>query len=563
MSFPTGYSPEGLYPVIHIYDLQGTLRYTFESQQVIEGNNQQDFILAGGTLTAGINTDQGGFIFVCRDDDLDLFDLTKSNTPPKIKIGWEVQLYLGKDASSLSRWYTGVVTSTTADIQTATHNLEIHTMGYGIISTYRYSSLNRTQKRLADGTTLDDTDTDTLASSLFTDVWTDTDHLTVPGLGTLDITAPADTVLPVTEKLADYRKHMVTLGSEANELAQMVGADWGVNADKQAFYRKKGSVSSGFLITNDVNENKRLRTKNWNQSKIAFIKSQNLIRKDSTEESGITIFHGIGSQRLILDYNGQNSNAILDLSLKNYAFPFSPALNNLAQVSLSLVRAGTINHDLKVSIIGTANNFPNYTDIRETKILSSIWLEKQLIPGTRFVDIKFNKIPVTTGERLFLLLEKSNNPELFLTTEYQTGSGGGYFESDNLTNWTGFGGSPRFRTYASKTVRITGQNTTTQKSLRPKETIITLPDQPDEITVKNIFESIIDTKGKIVLNFDPILITVPTAAPQVGQTLRLEDRTTGFDKEVILTGYNLTFNAFDHNNLGASEMTITLQELYN
>ena len=562
MSFPVGYSPEGLYPVIRIYDLQGTLRYTFESKQVIQGENQQDFVLAGGTLTSGINTDQGGFIFICRDDDLDLFDLTKSNTPPKIKIGWEVQLYLGKDAATLSRWYTGVVTSTTADIQTATHNLEIHTMGYGIISTYRYSSMNRTQKRLADGTSLDDTDNDTLASALFTDVWTDTDHLAVPTLGTLDITAPADTVIPVTEKLADYRKHMVTLGSQANELAQMVGADWGVDANKQAYYRKKGSVSSGFLITNDVNDNKHRRTKNWDQSKIAFIKSQNLIRKDSTEESGITIFHGIGSQRLILDHTQQNSNAILDLALKNYAFRFNPSLNNVAQVSLSLVRAGTITNDLKVSIIGAVNNEPNYTDIRETKILSSIWLEKQLVPGTRFVDIKFNKISVTTGERLFLLLEKSNNTELYLTTEYQTGSGN-YYESDNLTNWTSFGGSPRFRTYASKTVRIIGQNTTTQKSLRPKEAIITLPDQPDEITVKNIFESIIDTKGKIVLNFDPILITVPTAAPQVGQTLRLEDRTTGFDKDVILTGYNLTFNAFDYNNLGASEMFITLQELYN
>jgi len=565
--FPLGYDVSALSPILVIKDLDGIEQFRYETPQVIAGTPVQDFQLVGGLLKKGVNTDHGSFTFNIRDDNQLLIDKDTPIFASKIKQGWEVELFLGKDPTTVNLWFRGIINVVKSNTQTKTFTLSITCFGYGVITASRYSSMNRTQIKLDDEVTPDPADLSTKNTELFKDVLEDTDHLTLPGLGLLDI-IPSD-VEDLPPQMGDYRKNFVTLGSELNELAQMVGAYWGVNADKTAFLRQRGSLNSDFLITNDV-DNASLTTINWNQQKIAFTKAdQVLIRRDSTQSSGVTVMHGVGSQKQIVDHEQTTSDNLIDLSLKNYAFPFIPEKDNISQVSLYLVRAGVLTAPLVISIVGENPDVlgtPNFLDLRETKIIQAATLEIELSITDRNIDIKFNKIPVTVGEQLFLVLEKSANDLTFLTGEYlQDVTPPGppfYYESDDLETWIPQNGDPRFITYQSKTVRIVGQNTTTQKFLRPKESIVTLPDQPDEETILAIFESILEAQSKIISNYEPVTITPPTLPIEMGKCVRFIDVNSGFDRELDVVSYELMINAYDKNSIGATEMKITFQEIY-
>lgn len=564
MSFPLGYDESPLSPIIVIKDFDGIEQFRYETPQAVVGSPVQDFSLTSGILSKGINTNHGIMKFFIRDDDELLVDKDNPIHPLKIKQGWEVELFLGKDPSSVNLWYRGIINKITRLIQTKTITIEITTFGWGSLTASRYSSMNRTQEKLSDGLTSDTSDNTTKATELFKDVLQDTDHLAVPGLGLLDIIVNDIEDLP--SQLGDYRKNLVTIGSELNELATMVGAYWGIDQNKNAFLRERNSQDSMFLITNDV-KNPSLMTQNWDQERIAFTKGdQTLTRTDSSQESAFTIVHGVGSQRQIVDHFQISSNSLFDFSIENHAFPFFPEKDNISQISIALTRTAPITSGLTISVVGESKTIPgapDSNDIREIKALTAALLEKELSAASnkRFIDIKFNKIPVTKGEKLFVIIEKTTNPALTLTIDQQD-TQGKHFTSPDLTTWTEENGESKFISYQSKTVRIIGQNTEAQKLFRPKETVITLPDKPDERTVLQIFEAAIVSLSKIIMNFEPIKISTTTLPLELGKTIKYVDVDSGFERQLNLIGYDLQFNAFGESALGATEITITLQEIY-
>ena len=553
MSFPTGYDPSALLPALSIYDLNNDLLAGFSNNPNREpADPNKRFDIVGGTLSVGINGDHGTLTFIFRDDDFRFTDLEHPLRPCTLKTGYEVQLHLSKLNDVTKKWFSGIINNVKNISQTNTNVWEVTCFGWGSLIASRYSSMVRTQKRLADGITPDDADESTHISELFKDLITDKDHFTVPGLGLLPITIGEIEDIPIA--LSDFKKNFVTIGSELNELAQMAGGFFHVNADKEITLTKRNSKSSGFLVSNDVN-NPGVITQNWPRNKLSFIKDQAIIRDDSIKDSGFTILHGIGSQRKTIDHSYALSNNSLVLN-DSHAFPFHPTKDNISQVSIKLTRINAlpILENFVISIIGSNDNgTPNYDNIRETKTVPFSLLEKLLIPGSRLIDITFDKIPVTHGEKLFVHIPPTSAN---ISCDYQTGTGQ-YYIRDDL-----FVGTATFTTYNSKTTRITGQNTVTKKNFRPKEGIITLPDNPDEATVRKIFESILDAKSKVTSNFNPIRITPPDEPLKIGQTLRLIDVQKDFDREVSLVGYSMSFNAYDVSALGVYEMTINLQELY-
>ena len=553
MSFPTGYDPSALLPAIIVKDFDGDVIGFFSNHNSLSNDTAPQLGMAGGTLSVGVNGDHGTFTFIIRDDDFSFTDLNNPYRPCKLKTGYEVDLRFGKQGNALEKWFTGIINNVKNISQTNTNVWEITAFGWGSLIASRYSSMIRTQQRQADGITPDDDDETTHISELFKDLITDKDHLTVPNLDLLPITIGEIEDIPIA--LSDFKKNFVTIGSELNELAQMAGCFFYVNADKQITLLKRNSKSSGLLVTNDI-KNPHVITANWPRDNLAFIKDQIITRDDSIKDSGFTMLHGIGSQRQTVDYSWTVSNNSLLLSGGNHAFPFQALKDNISQVSIKLSRTDVLPllENFIVSIIGRNDDTtPNADDIRETKIVPFSLLEKLLTPGSRYIDIVFDKIPITPVERLFLYIPETTSR---LSMDYSTFVGKYYIDGAE------FVGSAVFKTYSSKTTRITGQNTTTRKLYRPKEGIITLPDNPDESTVRKVFESILDAKSGITSNFNPIRITPPDTPPQIGQTLRLIDVQKDFDREVSIVGYTISFNAYDESALGAYEMTINLQEIY-
>ena len=554
MSFPTGYDPSALLPAIIVRDFDNDVIGFFSANPNISNDTAAQLEISGASLNVGINSDHGTFTFIFRDDDFSFTDLDNPYRPCKLKTGYEVEFRLGKPQSPAQKWFTGIINNVKNISQTNTNVWEVTCFGWGSLIASRYSSMTRTQKRLADGITPDDTDETTHISELFKDLITDKDHLTVPNLDLLPITLGEIDDIPVA--LSDFKKNLVTVGSELNELAQMAGCFFHVNADKEINLTRRNSKSSGFLVSNDI-KNPHVITDNWPRGKLAFIKDQVITRDDSVKDSGFTILHGIGSQRQTVDYSWTVSNNSLLLDTGNHAFPFQALKDNISQVSIKLTRTDALPllENFIVSIIGRNDDTtPNPDDVRETKIIPFSLLEKLLTPGSRYIDVIFDKIPITPVERLFLYIPETTSR---LSMDYSTGMIGTYYINDDA-----FNGRAVFTTYSSKTTRVTGQNTTTRKLHRPKEGIITLPDSPDEVTVRKVFESILNLKSGIISNFNPIRITPPDEPLKIGQTLRLIDVQKDFDREVSLVGYSMSFNAYDVSALGVYEMTISLQELY-
>jgi len=175
MSLTPNYNPNGLSPKILINDFSGTLQYTYESDR-IAASPTKDFRLTSGAFHIGVNDDFGYFTFVIDDTNNVLTDGT-AQANPLIKNQWEVELHLGKDSSSLNRWFYGkVIDVTVTRPVTNIKQLTVTVAGWGIKTKYRYTSIKRFQAKESDGVSLDDTDTTVKISELVKDIFEDTDR---------------------------------------------------------------------------------------------------------------------------------------------------------------------------------------------------------------------------------------------------------------------------------------------------------------------------------------------------------------------------------------------------
>ena len=559
---------DGLAPLVIISDLTNTERFRYESQQIKEPQNQnpiQNFKLTELTIHAGINTDHGYCTVGIDDRENLLLSSSDRRRPIKIKNGWKLEVYLGKTHQTLTKWFTGIIQE--PEVTRPQANLQyigITAFGWGIRTAHRVGNIQRFQKKLADGVNVDQTDQNAKISELFKDILEDSDISAHPGLG-IESEITTDDITDINLKIPDFQRKFQTFATMLSELSQMAGAVYGIDPNQNAFLRFRGTEFSGFLITNDT-KTPSVITRNWNPTKLMFLKNTILNFKESTIESGYSIFHGLGAQHDTLDYEKTQANALLDLSAKFYAFPFSPSKDNVSKLTPFLSKIGNpqSRKELVIKIVGSNNNLtPNPEDIRQTITIPGNRLENELDIALYF-EIQFNKniVSVSHGEKLFMLITKYEDDTNPIRLDYQTAQGL-FFDSNDGITWTQKTGEAKFRTYSSKTIHIIGQNCVTRRQHRKKETMFSLQDFPNENTALQAFEGIIESLGKIKRIYEPITVTTPTERPEIGKTVKLIDVFNGLNVEADLVGYDISISTLDPNsNLGATSMKLYLEEWY-
>ena len=555
-------------PLVIISDINNNERFRYEAQQIKQPNTEpiQNFKLTELTIHAGINTDHGYCTIGIDDRDNLMLDTSDRRRPIKIKNGWKLEVYLGKSFQTLSKWFTGIIqepelTRPGANLQ----NIGITAFGWGIRTAHRVGIIQRFQKKLADGVNVDATDNNAKISEIFKDILEDDDVAAHPGLSP-ESGITTDAITSIDLKLSDYQRKFQTLATMLSEVAQMGAAVYGIDPNLDAFLRIRGAEFSGFLLTNDT-KNPGVITRNWNSDKIMFIRNQSLNYKESTIDGGYSIFHGLGAQHDTLDYESTSANALISLSSKHHAFPFDPQKDNLSKLTPFLSKIGTTENrkSLIIKIVGANqdNSTPNPEDIRQTLTIPGHRLENELSLAAYF-EVQFNKdiISVSHGEKLFMLIQKYDDTANPIRIDYQTAQGT-FYDSDDGINWISRIGQAKFRTFHSRTIHIIGQNCTTRKRLRIKETMFSLQDFPNENTALQAFEGMMESLGKIKRIYDPIIVTAPTARPEIGKTVKLVDKFNGLDVEADLIGYDISISAFDAtSNRGATFMTLYLEDWY-
>jgi len=561
-SYPLGYDAKGLAAVVVIFDIDGNEFKRYEMAQVAT-NPIQEFSFTGLTIAMGINSNHGKIDIFIDDRNRELIETINSDIFSLFKAGFTIQIFLGKDPSSLNLWVFAVLQDIDLIYETGLFSQHLQCYGYGIRTQQRLSIMKRSQIREDDGITPDETDESTFISNLFKDTLTQTSHLAAPGLGQLDITT--ENVEEIAIAIPEYTKNIVSFGSILTELASMGYCYYGIDQNKKAFLFKRGEVDSGFLVSNDVT-NTSIDTANWNPDKLMFFRNRPVTIHDMTSDSGYSILHFVGSQRLFVDHKEQAVTNDLDTSLQFSAFPFTPKTDNVAEVSVFLgTTSGAITADLQIAIVGADSvGKPSLTNVRKSIVLTAEKLAEEVINPGGFIIVKFDKIPVSHDETLFVVLFKTTNAITELVGGFNAGSGE-YFTSPDGTDgsWSDAQtGQPAFITYNSKNVRIIGENTVTAQNLLTKEGIVNVPDTPNETTILAIAQAMLTAKSKIVRNFDPVDVSAPTLPPELGKTIRLIDVILGLDTDVDLIAYSLSIDATDDTNRGATTIKLTFQEQY-
>jgi len=560
MSYPLNHNARGLAAIVVFFDLTGAEVYRYEMPSVAT-TPVQNFPFTGVDLNFGINENHGTIIIHIDDRDKNFIENIGGDIHSKFKPGWTVKIFCGKEPASVNLWALGILQDIDLNYQTNLFNQTIICFGYGIRTQHRLSIMKRSQRRLAtDAITPDPTDTTTHVSELFKDVLTDTDHLAAQGLGQLDITTGNITDIPIP--IAEFDKNIVTFASILSELAIIGFAWWGINQNKVAFLYKRGEVSSGFLVSNDTSTGPN-DTANWNANKRLFFRNFPNLIHDQTSDSAFSTLQAVGAQRLIVDHNKQLHDGDIDTNLGIHAFKFVPVVDNIAQITIHLASVLPITSDLIVSIVGESDGDPNLSNVRKTVTINHAQLNKEIDASGKQFKIRFDKIPVTTGETLFAVFNQTNNVGTnALSVQYKQNTGIYHTSTDGGTSWTDSTGEPALITYNSKNTRIIAESATTINNILPKEAIVNLPDTPTEQTVFQILESMLETLTKVIRNYEPIVVSTPTIPLELGKSVRLLDVKLGIDTEVDLVGYSLTINAHENSNRGTTNMTLTFQGVY-
>ena len=553
MTLPSGYKADLLYPKILIHDKDGNLVYTYESEQIAT-TPTQDITLEAGNLHAGLNDDHGSLELIFIDKTLALTDSTDRKSP-LIKNQYTVQLYLGKDSSSLERWFYGMVIDTSIlKSNTGFQRCHILCAGWGHRLAERYSNIRRFQKKTADGLTLDDTDNTAKASELVKDVIEDTDHLAWTGLGTLsEITLNG--VEDIDHKLADLQENMQSFAHVISRLAGQTGAYWGVDYDRDLFFRLPNTSDSYFLFTNDLGS---VIFQNWDTDKVGIIKKGNSLEwSDSSAESGYSVLNGYGSSVDEIDIQQTTENASHDGSTYYIGAKFVPNQFNIQKIGIKVKRFGTLTDDLTIRITGGTTT-PTVSDLRKRVVIKADKLNTLSDSSYEWLEVGMDKVSVTVGETLFVLLDKHGDSSNHIEWSYNAGTGD-YVDSTNGTSWTvrtGLG-TQTLRTYPTRSINHLLINTEAERKFGIREKTIVLRDSPSDKTARETLIGLSDVLGRVKRAYSPIRISPTSSRIPLGKFCLLKDK-DGLSVYADIVSYDLSFSAFDQN--GVSEISLNLQE---
>ena len=535
------YIASNLFPKVLIHDLDGTLQYTYETSQIAT-TPTQDFNLTGMNIHLGINDDYGNAVLDIEDNTNALIE-TK-NKSSKIKRQWDIQIYLGKNSSTLERWFYGKVYE--SEIIKPTPNqtmVRLTCIGWGIRLKERMSKIKRFQDKTSDGLSLDDSDTSAKVSEIAKDIVSDTDHFLYTALPSeTEITTAVD---DIDIKLADFQLNATSWSDGISQLAGMSNANYHINADRELVFSNADS-DSGFLFDSSVDSYDSL---NWNGTKLGYIKRAPFTWKDSSADTGYSFIHAYGVQHIAKDteQTSANANRVLTSSI---AIPFTPTSNNVAKIAISMAKTGTPDQIGSFQILGGATS-PDSNDLRKEAKLSASSLTTL---GTSYDwrEIAFDNVTVTPREQLFFVIKGYGNSTNTINAEYDT-SGGTYYSLSGST-WSSNTGNFKIRVYNANNVITTLENTVAKRRFGIREKILTFQNIQEE-TVRDslLFTSDIISREK--RSYSNMIISPTTSRILLGKTCKVIDTKTGL---------NITaeINTVDINvpPEGASQISIGLME---
>ena len=253
------------------------------------------------------------------------------------------------------------------------------------------------------------------------------------------------------------------------------------------------------------------------------------------------------------------------------AFKVMPGQNNIEKISLSLVKTGKpTSGPASFYVVGdNGSGDPNFTDVRAKGTLSQETLQALPSSGTTWTEIGFDikgGIGVSPREELFIVVQKYGTATNTFKLEYKSSAGiADYWTSTDNVTWNigSTGKKFLYRLYANNSIDLVLEDLTAKMRYGSREIAFSLrQDIQQETAIEALIQAseVISREQRVYSN---IIVSPTTDAIPLGKYCRIVESATGLDKLVDIVGVDLSMSSDGESNLGATQITLTLLEVYN
>jgi len=550
----TGYDPTPLMPKLTIYDLDGLEKYSFTST-LLDSSAVRDFNLRSLAGHIGLNDDTGSLSFVIDDVNSALVD---SDGTCKIQAEWEIKLQVGKTLGGLYNLFYGKIKDAEVwEVDTNFTQIRINAGGYGVIFNDRNTNIKRFQKKESDGETADTTDTDVYPSQIAKEIVTEIDHYVDKELEKeTGLTTNGVDITNINNQLIDFQQNNQTWAASISALAASAGAVYGVDADKDFFFRLGDTTPSGIIITNDDTNEK---VTSWDVDKVGLLDKKILGWRNTTLDSGYSILEGLNSLVIQKDVENTTENATLDADVKWYGIPITPTKDNIHKVAIKMGKTGNPSAGSAKFFLVTDNG----TDPDEDTILKEAELSQETLRGLdgtlQWTEIPFPDTLVIPNQKIFLMIKVYGTATDSFAFSYQTGTGVYFDSSDGLT-WVSRVGDTAIRTYSANPITVVYEDVRAKRKFKTREKILSFPQAAEFDHVVEALDAISDVLCVPKREYQPMTIFPPDVRIDVGKYCRIKIKDK-FDRKALITALDFTMDVIDTSNVGIDKFTISLQEV--
>jgi len=527
----------------------------------------QDFKLTDCTVNIGGNGNMGNAVLLIEDHANALTDTTKRRRSA-IQRHWDIQIFLGKDAGTMQRWFYGKTLETIV-LRPGTNqqHLSVPCVGWGIVIKDRMTKMKRNQDKLSNGIDLDDADTKTRLDNLILDLFNKVEHQideNLPKITSMSIIS-ADTGICaecLNIKVANINELGNSYSGFIARLASVANTDWYIDKDRQLVIRDSDSHSSDFLFTNDLTG---LDAQGWDSNKLAYIKNEIIGWSDSSFDTMYSWIHGFGHFVPVKDVSEEATpNASDNIDDEFIAIPITPTRDDIFKISVKMIRTGTPPSTFEIQIRGDNAGNPDPDDIRRTIKISKEFLATlgTSVPAP-FIEFPVKpRLQIVPNEQLYVVFPRYGDASNTLNINYLAGSGTYRVSTDDIT-WSSPVGRMAIRIYSAKRLTTSLENTVLAKKLpEPREKLFPIRADLEEQSVRQALITASEILGKERRVYEKVIINAPTSPIPLASFAILQDSKTGLDVEARIITYKVEMHSRDETKVGANQIELTLDDVH-
>lgn len=348
-----------------------------------------------------------------------------------VKEGNEVSISVGKTSGNIQSLFLGMIETITITEQSK--NLMVVTMSgpdWGS-STMQGRIVNGfwEQRKAANGTDLDATDTSTAIENITYDLLTKTQYYAAADYAIDDqgVTVSLANMVTTGISVPQFAANMEKLSDVLKELNHIGGTECYIDHTKTFRMVRPESLDSGVLLTDDYTDSVATA---WDQTKLGLILTGVSVTKSI--ENHLRRLIGLGGVQRVLDQKQESTGSSVTVHDKYYAVKFKPEFRDIDAISVYIAKVGSPASDLTLELVESdSSNQPNGSTIKAVTVART-----DITTSANWTWFAINDVVNTSKDHWIILRPTSSAATDTYRWYHDGGSSGTNANSADGSTWT-------------------------------------------------------------------------------------------------------------------------------